>query len=393
MSRPPRHPAIAIAVALAVAGTALAAGCGSAAAPPPAPVTRATQPAPSLDTSLVTPAGTWAVTVMGGSAAQYNDFWQLFLRPAGSTRWQLVTPPGTADNGGLVLAGSNGPALVTGFRPSQNLTFSPLIETRDGGHAWSSLGPLDAALASTPDALAIKPGSASLLALLAGGTAELAAPGYTTWTILASRQTLAATPPGRRCTLQDLTAATFTPSGIPVLAGTCARPGTAGIFTHANGTWQAAGPAIPAALARQHITVLRLTQTAQGIGALLQAGTGPAASLLAAWSADDGGHWTLSPPLKLNDTTPTSASFGPGGTAAIIMTGNRGDIITSPGSPWRPLPPLPSGTVTLAPGPGGAADALAVNRDTLTVWQLAPGGAAWTWAQAIRVLIPYGSSS
>jgi hypothetical protein len=115
---------------------------------------------------------------MGGSAAQYNDFWQLFLRPAGSTRWQLVTPPGTADNGGLVLAGSDGQPLVTGFRPSQNLTFSPLIQTRDGGHAWSSVGPLDAALASTPDALAINPGSASLLALLAGGTAEMAAPGY-----------------------------------------------------------------------------------------------------------------------------------------------------------------------------------------------------------------------
>ena len=157
-------------------------------------MTQATQPAPSLNTTLVTAAGTWAVAVMGGSAAQYNDFWQLFIRPAGTTRWQLVTPPGTADNGGLVLAGG-GQSLVTAFRPSQNLTYSPLIETRDAGQAWSSLSPLDAALASTPDALAIKPGSGTLLALLAGGTAELAAPGYTTWTTLASQQTLAATPP------------------------------------------------------------------------------------------------------------------------------------------------------------------------------------------------------
>jgi hypothetical protein len=391
MSRPARTRAIA--VALAVAGAALAAGCGSAAAPPPAPAAQTTLSVLSLDTSLVTPAGTWAVAVMGGSAAQYNDFWQLFLRPAGSTRWQLVTPPGTADNGGLVLAGSDGQPLVTGFRPSQKLTFSPLIETRDGGRAWSSLSPLGAALASTPDALAIKPGSGSLLALLAGGTAELAAPGYTMWTTLASQQTLAATSPGRRCGLQNLTAATFTPSGIPMLAGTCARPGTAGIFTSQGGTWQAAGPAIPAALARQDVTVLRLTRTAQGIAALLQAGTGPAASMLAAWSADGGGHWTSSPPLTLNGTALTSASFGPGSTAAIIMTGNRGDIISSAGSPWRPLPPLPPGTTTLAPGPGGAADALAVNRGTLTIWQLAPGGATWTRAQAIHVLIPYGSSS
>ena len=387
MSRPAR--AHAIALALAVAGAALAAGCGTAPAPPPAP---ATQPAPSLDTSLVTPAGTWAVTVMGGSAAQYNNFWQLFIRPAGSTRWQLVTPPGTADNGGLVLAGGDGQPLVTGFRPSQKLTFSPLIETRDGGRAWSSLSPLDAALASSPDALAIKPGSGNLLALLAGGSAVLAAPGYTTWTTLASRQTLAATSAGRRCGLQNLTAATFTPAGIPVLAGTCTRPGTAGIFTALGGTWQAAGPAIPAALARQPITVLRLTRTTPGMAALLQAGTGPAASLLAAWSADDGGHWILSPPLTLSGAAPTSASFGPGGTAAII-TGTRGDIITSAGSPWRLLPPLPPGTATLAPGPGGTADALAVNGATLTIWRLTPGSAAWTKAQTIHVIIPYGSSS
>jgi hypothetical protein len=53
--------------------------------------------------------------VMGGSAAQDNAFWQLSIRSTGSTRWKLVTPPGTADNGSLVLAGSGAPELVTGF--------------------------------------------------------------------------------------------------------------------------------------------------------------------------------------------------------------------------------------------------------------------------------------
>ena len=183
-----------------------------------------------LNTSLDTAAGTWAAVVMGGSAASYDNFWQLFIRPAGSTRWKLVTPPGTADNGGLVLAASAGQALVTGFRPSQTLTYTPLIQTSNGGQAWSSLNPLDAALASTPDALAIKPGSGELLALTAGAVQD-AAPGYTTWTTLASRKALAATPPGRRCGLQALTAAAFSPSGIPMLAGPCARPGITGIFT------------------------------------------------------------------------------------------------------------------------------------------------------------------
>ena len=387
MNRPGRRLA---ATAVLLTAVMLAAGCTGAPATS-APATQAAAPSPSLNTSLNTAAGTWAAVVMGGSAAQDNNFWQLFIRPAGSTRWKLVTPPGTADNGGLVLAGG-GQALVTGFRPSQDLTYSPLIETSDGGAAWSSLDPLDAALASAPDALAVKPGGGQLLALLDGGSAEEAAPGSATWNTLASQQALAATPAGRRCGLQSLTAAAFTPAGVPVLAGTCTRPGTAGIFTAGNGTWQATGPAIPAALIRQDITVSRLTRTAQGMTALLQAGSGPHASLLAARSPD-GSHWTLSPPLPLHLGALTSASFGPGGTAAIITTVNRGQITTSAGSAWLPLPPLPPGTATLAPGPGGAADALAVRGGTLTVWQHAPGGTAWAKIQVISVPIPYGSSS
>jgi hypothetical protein len=389
MIRPRRNPAIT--VALALAGAALTAGCGSTAAPPPAPATQATQPAPSLDTSLDTPAGTWAVAVMGGTAAQNNNFWQLFIRPAESTRWKLVTPPGTADNGGLVLA-AGGKALFTAFRPSQDLTYTPLIQTLDGGQAWSSLNPVGAALASAADALAVKPGGRQLLALLADGTAQLAAPGSATWTTLASQQTLAASPPGRSCGLQALTAAAFTPSGIPLLAGSCARPGTAGIFAASNGTWRAAGPALPAALTRQDITVLRLTQTAGEVATLLQAGTGPEASLLTAWSAD-GSHWTLSPPLPLHGAAPTTASFGPGAITAIIISADRGAIITSAGSSWRPLPPLPAGTATLAPGPGGTADALATDRGTLTVWQLTPSSTTWAKAQVINVPIQYGSST
>ncbi len=385
MSRPRRLAATAVLLPAVM----LAAGCAGAPATT-APVTQAPPPSPSLNTSLDTAAGTWAAVVMGGSAAQDNNFWQLFIRPPGSIRWKLVTPPGTADNGGLVLA-DGGQALVTGFRPSQNLTYSPLIETSDGGQAWSSLNPLDAALASAPDALAVKPGSGQLLALLDDGPAEEAAAGATTWTALASQQALAATPAGRRCGLQALTAAAFTPSGIPVLAGPCTRPGTAGIFTAGNGTWQAAGPALPAALAGQHITVSRLTRTAQGMTALLQAGSRSHANLLAAWSAD-GSHWTLSPLLPLHGGALTSASFGPGGTAAIITTANYG-AIASAGSSWQPLPPLPPGTATLAPGPGGTADALAVHGGTLTVWQHAPGGTTWAKIQVINVPIPYGSSS
>ena len=381
------------AAALALVAAALLAGCSSAAPAASRPAPEAPPAgAPFLTTSLVTASGTWAVVVMGGAVASLDNFWQLFVRPAGSSTWKLVTPPGTPDNGGLVLADGGAQSLITAFRPSQYLTYTPLIITRDAGQVWSSADPLDAAVANVPDALAAAPGSGDLLALLTDGTAESAAtPGYTSWTTLATQRSLAATAAGRRCGLQDLTAAAFAAPGIPLLGGSCGQPGTAGIFAGTGGTWSAVGPAIPAALAGRDITVSRLTHTGQGLTALLTAGAGPSASVLAAWSADDGGHWTLSPPLALDGAALSSASFGPGGTAAVVTTANRGEI-ASTGSSWRPLPPLPPGTATLAPGPGGTADALAVHRGTLTVWRLAPAATSWTRVQVINVPIQYGSS-
>jgi len=389
MTRPARPAPI----AAAVLSAALAAGCGSAAGPGPGPAPEAPPGGASfLATSRTTAAGTWATVVMGGSVATHNNFWQLFVRPAGSSAWTLVTPPGVADNGGLVLADAGGRSLITAVRPSQYLTYTPLATTRDDGQAWSPAGPLNAALANTPDALTATPATGNLLALLTSGTAKLAAPGYTRWETLASQRTLAATPAGRRCGLTGLTAAAFTPVGTPLLAGRCSRPGTAGIFTTRNGTWQPAGPALPAALHHQDTIVLRLTQTATGIAVLLQAGTGSAASLFAAWSADGGGHWTLSPPAPLRGAKLASASFGPTGAAALVLNGNRAETITGAAAAWRSLPALPGGTATLAPGPSGGFDALAVHRTRLTVWQLAAGSATWRLTQAINVPVQFGSS-
>jgi hypothetical protein len=389
MSRPGHRPAIAL--TLALAGALLAVGCAAPSSPGPA--AQATVTAPSLNTSLVTAAGTWAIAVMGGSAAEHNNFWQLFVRPAGASRWMLVTPPGTADNGGLVVADGGGHALITGLRPSQDLAYTPLAVTSDTGQAWSSAGPLDASLANLPDALASAPGSGNLLALLASGTATLAAPGYTTWRTLATQRSLASTPAGRSCRLEQLTAAAYGRSGGPLLAGACGRPGTAGIFTARDGTWQAAAPQLPAALADQDVTVLRLTSTATSTVALLAAGAGPATGVLAAWSEDSGSHWALSPLLRLNGAQLTSASFGPGGSVAIVTNGNRGQAITGPGAAWRSLPPLPPGTATLAPDTGSGFDALAVRSTKLTVWHLTAGSPGWAATQTITVPIQFGSSA
>src|SRR5260370_14299171 len=106
---------------------------------------------------------------------------QLLAAVRASRREQHVEaghPARHPDNGGLVLADGGAQSLITGFRPSQYLTYTPLIVTRDAGRASSSAGPLDGALANVPDALAAAPGTGALLALLTRGTAEPAAPAY-----------------------------------------------------------------------------------------------------------------------------------------------------------------------------------------------------------------------
>ena len=373
----------------------VAGGCGSQAAPAAAPALRV-QTAP-LSTSLVTPQGTWAVAVMGGPAAAENNFWQLFVRPAGASRWSLVTPEGVADNGGLVAAsGAGGTSLVVGFRPSQGLTFSPLATSSDTGKTWTP-GLLDAGLADVPDAMAVAP-SGQTLALLGDGSIEAAATaGAATagqWSRLATLAALAASAPGRSCGLVAVNAVSFSQNNVPMAAGSCVRRGVAGVFADTGGTWQAAGPVLPAGFGGDQVQVLGLVRTGLanagggdtggGNAALLLAGN----DLLAAWS--DGARWTVSGPVAAAGGV-SASGFGPGGSVWVLLGGGRAETISGPGSAWQALPALPAGTATLAPGPGpGAFDALAASGSRLTVWRLAAG--AWTQVQVINVPIEYGSS-
>ena len=365
--------------------TVLAAGCGSQAAPVDLPsITVRTAP---LATSLVTAQGTWAAAVMGGPTGSENGFWQLFVRPTGASNWSLVTPPGVASNGGLVAAGAaGGTSLLVGVRPSQDLAFSPLAVSGDTGKSWAP-GLLDADLADVPDAMAVG-ASGRALALLHDGsieqapTAEAATAGQ--WSQLTTLAALAASAPGRSCGLAALNAVSFGHNDILMAAGSCARRGVAGVFADNGGTWQAAGPALPARFGGDQVQVLGLARVSGGDAALLLAGTG----LLAAWR--DGTRWTMSAPVAAPAGVKASG-FGPGGSVWVLLGGGRAETIAGSGAAWRTLPLAPTGTAVLAPGAGAGYDALAVSGSLVTVWRLA--GAAWTKAQVIGVPIEYGSSS
>lgn len=354
---------------------------------------------PSLTTSASTATATWGILVMGGSAASEDDFWQLLTRPAGSATWTLVTPPGVADNGGLVMAPAGRGPLVVGFRPSQGLSFSPLATTSDDGRTWTP-GLLDAGLADAADSLAVGPASGQQFALLGNGTIEQApsaaasqhVPG---WSKLAAQGSIASSAPGKPCGLSSLNAITVTPSGQLLAGAACGNPGTAGIFGYSGGAWHAAGPAVPGTLARDRIRVLRLTATATGNVALLLAGP----DLFAAWTSDGGSRWTVSPPLAVGAAGVSSAAFGSAGAVGVVLSSGNTATVGGPGSSWQPLPAAPPGTALLAFTPSAArsatasqVEALAAKGTRLTVWQLDAAAGRWTSVQTILVPVQYGSS-
>ena len=380
-------PVVLVTVALAGCGSTRASG-----APRPAPPA-----APSLATSAGYPGGTWAVLVMGGSAAQHNDFWQVFVRPAGKqAAWRLATPLGAASNGGIAVAATGGPSLVAAVLPSQDLRFSPLSRSADNGAKWAEAGLLDAPLAAGPSALAGSPGG-GLIALTRAGAAEVAARPGGSWTRLATEHSVASSAACRSCGLTALSSAGYSPSGAALLAGDCSRGSRAGIFVRGpGGGWLAAGPALPPVLAWPPGRVLQLTQAGATDVALLEVGTGRSASLLGAWSSADGSSWQLSAPYPLNGAAPRSAAIA-GRALGVLLNSGRAVTVTGPGTSWQALPALPPGTAalpagsaTLAATPDGGFQLLAGRGSRLSVWSA--GSAGWTRSQVINVAIPYGSS-
>jgi hypothetical protein len=358
-------------VAVAIAGAGALAGCGAAAPATSAPESQQPVTAP-LATSLSTAQDSWAILPMAANPA----FWQVFVRPTASRSWRLVTPPGVADNGGLVAAGTGG-TLTVAFRPSQGLTFSPLAMSANGGGAWST-GLLDASVASTPGALAAS--GSQLLALLDNGAIVTSSNAGGTWRTLASAGALAASPAGRKCGAVGVTEVSFGMSQGEVLAaGTCNAAGT-GVFAYSAGAWRQLSVPVSGSVVRMMPGLVLVVSGAR---------------LYAAWETASG--WPVSAPLAAGSVV-SSGSLGPDG-AWVLLPGRHAATITGPGRPWRSLPVVPAGTVVLAAGPGGAVDALAVSGSKLTVWRLGGGSAGtdaateWSAIQTIGVPIQYGSSS
>ena len=324
-------------------------------------------------------------------------FWEVFARSGNSRSWQLVTPPGVADNGGLVASAGAAKSLTIAVRPSQDLVFSPLAVTANGGASWSTGGPINAAVAPTPDALAAH--GSDLAALLSDGAIETSSDVGATWSTLAKPGAIAVSPAARGCGgAVRVTSLSFGMTSSEVLAGgTCGTSGTTAIFSYSPGTgWQRLN--LPASGQLVRLTDgMALVRGKSGLAALWR-GTGwYAYAPLSATPQPVPTNWDESAPLPAADGIIASGTLQAGG-AWVLLPGGRAATVsltgtTARGAQWLVLPPVPARTSVLASGPDGATDALAVSGATLTVWRLAPKATAWSKVQAITVPIQAGSSS
>ncbi len=380
--------ASALVIGLLVCG-AMSAATPSGAAAPSTPVV----------SSVSTSSDSWVILPMGDLSDRNNTFWELFHAGSGSSHWSLVTPPGVADNGGLVQSASDGAVLV-GILPSNLLHFSPLSQSGDGGASW---GPafLPAALASLPDALAYEaasPGGA--IALTGSGRALTAPENLSSWSPLVSTAGLARVSPG--CGMTSLDAAAILPTGAPVIATGCRRGGQVGVFTKTTGSWRPVGFTLGGSLRRAAATVLRLEVAGSTTTMLVSASRAGRRALVALWRTG-GAPWSESAPLALSaGGAVLSSSVGAGGALAVLLGSPRsGPIafdIASGGRLWSPLPRLPSRTTALAlpttPMTLDAeeVDAFTVDGGSLGVFALTPSGTTWIRVQSSEIPLAYGSS-
>lgn len=383
------------AAGLACAALGLA-SCGTSALPgAPTGAVAAPSKAP-LPASVQTRAGTWATVPMGDLGQPLNTFWQLFFRPAGSALWSdRVQATATATNGGLVLA-ADYQDLVVGVRPSNMLTFSPLISTHNGGRTWLD-GLVTDGLAAQPQSLAAQSAGRALAVVTAkSGTEVLTSTGsLSSWRVLLTDKELHSAPPARSCRPSAVTAVGYI-SAKAVVGTMCTRSGTPGLFMERNGAWRPVSLRLPQSSGPAR--VLGFVRAGGRLAALVELAARTGAALLVARTVN-GATWDTSGLLQLrpgDSVKSFGATTGSGAFALVALDNGSEELALDAGSDlasWGRLPPPPPGTATVTFGPGEAADALAVNRTVLTVWALSRDRRTWTKIQVVHVPIQFGSSS
>jgi hypothetical protein len=380
----------------------VALGCSRpAAAAPAVPFTL------PLPTSFSSEGAHWAIVPMGHLDSEVNTFWQLVVERPGSNGWVLATPPGVADNGGLVDAGGEPRPLEIGFLTSELLGFSPLAATGDTGHKWSGTV-LPSALTPVPDALAGSRGGESLALLGRGGETVVADDsGLGSWRSILTRKTLSASPASSSCDVGALTAVALAGpgSGAPLVGATCSQKGQVGLFESSGGSWRDIGPRLTGAQSTSSTEVAGLTAAGSRLQVLVAARTGSRWTLSEITQNSAGTSWTVSAGLAIGAGTRIQAigAVPRGGLFVLLANGSAAsprdeklEVLVQPGRRWQLMTSPPSATQTVAfasaaPVTKGL-EAFVVDQSTLTMYRL-EGTNAWVKREVMGVQIPYSSSS
>jgi hypothetical protein len=343
---------------------------------------------------------TWLVVPMGHLSTFLNTFWQLFVLTPANDRWVTVTPPGVADNGGLVITAEPGGTLLAGFLANQDLTFSPLSVTKANGQRWVGVY-FPEGLVPVPDSLG---GASGGTTLGLGGSENgslLESSDLSSWRTITTSGRIGRTIAGERCGIGRLTAVALVPAGDVLVGSTCAHRGVIGLFDVAGDVHAVAFPAstIPSGAT---VSVLRLVPTATGASTLLAGHLSSGRTVLVAgWLTGPGPVSQVSAPFVMpaGSRLLASGTTPGGGVFVLVQPAGRGapelaDVApSSAGRPaWDVLPPPPRGTLGAAFSPGRI-DAVTVHSSTLIDYVFDQSTMTWVRAQVVHVSLQYGSSS
>jgi hypothetical protein len=354
-----------------------------------------------LSSGMSSPTVSSLLIPMGHLDDPANTFWELFLRKAGSKAWVLRTPPGVADNGGVVVSlPAQGP-LTAGFLPSANLEFSPLAQSADSGKTWST-GELPAGLVASPDALAANTAGGLLALVSTGAGTVLSSPGdLRSWTTLVTKGDLAGAVPG--CRVSAITAVSFDATGQPLLGVGCATAGRIGILSRSSASqatqataWQNVGPTLAGGQPGT-ATVVRLEDTAQGMAGVAAVKSSDRWWLVAFWGQGSLGQWVQSTaaPVPSGWTLESTAVGGDQrGVTVMLAAGDRRRVeqLSGPGAAWVTLAPAPAGAGAVA-AVGSEVDTFVSSGSQITVWAWTPGATGWSRTAVTTVPVQYGSST
>jgi hypothetical protein len=346
-----------------------------------------------MPTSLQADQESWANLAMGELGHLDNTFWETFHLAGPADRWSLVTPPGVADNGGIVA--TTAPAatafFVAGFETSQDLGFSPLASSTTGAHWAPAI--LPRALARVPDALA-EDDRGDVLALLAEGhgTVLESHGALASWHTLVSASSLARASATSSCGVSRITAVAYTTTGMPIVGTACARSGQLGLFADGPDGWRDVASDFGRGFGGRS-ELLRLSSASGRLVALVAETRRATTALVAGWSSSSG-DWSSSGSLVLgNGEQVVASATSPTALAVLLRRSGTERVVVTSGDAhsWSTLPAVPRGPVSIALD-RGRVDAFVVVGSKLSDYVLQAREARWRRAQVIEVPIQYSSS-